>query len=134
VVNKKFEIPCTCDENCDDPCPAHGRENQLQNALIDLGNEIDRQRNLLSAYEELTRVQTRVIVTQAEMVLEYQKKTKTMMAFCPVCKQAVFPDVVHFPCGTVGPNKREAEQCTCYKLGNLPCPVHGKERKTDDPR
>lgn len=26
---------CTCDDNCDDPCPRHGREDQLESDLAD---------------------------------------------------------------------------------------------------
>lgn len=36
----KYEVTCTCDENCDSPCPAHLKENRLQGEVISLKNEI----------------------------------------------------------------------------------------------
>jgi len=33
---------CTCDENCDDPCPVHQRENELQDRAIEAENEVKR--------------------------------------------------------------------------------------------
>ena len=33
-------LPCTCDENCDDPCPAHGKEHAFQNRIIELESDI----------------------------------------------------------------------------------------------
>ena len=31
---------CTCDKNCDDPCPAHARENELQDELTKARNAL----------------------------------------------------------------------------------------------
>jgi hypothetical protein len=31
---------CTCDDNCDEPCKAHYRENQLQDALIEANHKL----------------------------------------------------------------------------------------------
>lgn len=41
---EKLEVICTCDDNCDDPCPMHKRENELQDALIEARNELSRLR------------------------------------------------------------------------------------------
>lgn len=32
---------CTCDDHCDDPCPMHARENDLQNEVIKLREAYD---------------------------------------------------------------------------------------------
>ena len=40
-----YEITCTCDEHCDDPCPAHARENSLQNKNLVLMAEIEEWKN-----------------------------------------------------------------------------------------
>ena len=37
-----YMVTCTCDEIGDDPCPAHGRENALQDELIKARNEVTR--------------------------------------------------------------------------------------------
>ena len=35
---EKLTMLCTCDDNCDSPCPCHERENQLQDEVILLRN------------------------------------------------------------------------------------------------
>lgn len=33
-----YEVTCTCDENCDSPCPVHRREIELENRLLELSD------------------------------------------------------------------------------------------------
>jgi hypothetical protein len=40
---EKLVMICTCDDNCDSPCPAHCRENALQDENIELKATIKRQ-------------------------------------------------------------------------------------------
>lgn len=48
---EEIKIICTCDEPGGDPCPAHHRENQLQDLCIKLRNENRELRNNLEAYK-----------------------------------------------------------------------------------
>lgn len=32
---ERYMVTCTCDDNCDDPCPVHGREGELQNEVVE---------------------------------------------------------------------------------------------------
>ena len=40
---QEIKLICTCDDNCDDPCPAHARENLLQDDVVRLRNELETQ-------------------------------------------------------------------------------------------
>lgn len=46
-----FTEVCTCDDNCDEPCPRHQRENELQDRVIELENREMRLIEVLSAHE-----------------------------------------------------------------------------------
>lgn len=45
---KKLELyRCSCDDNCDEPCPKHRRENELQDRVIKAENEVRRLERLV---------------------------------------------------------------------------------------
>ena len=41
-MTEQITMTCTCDDNCDDPCPMHKIENELQNRVIELENALSR--------------------------------------------------------------------------------------------
>lgn len=32
---QRYMVTCTCDDNCDESCPAHGREGELQDEVVE---------------------------------------------------------------------------------------------------
>lgn len=49
---------CTCDEVCDDPCPAHGRENYLQNCVLELEADLVAASHDIEVYEHQLKQKT----------------------------------------------------------------------------